>query len=71
MKFTDLEIGSTFHTGKSKENSFHKGLNGFRYCEFKKISKSESVCINQYGYGNRRMIGTIRRHATSAKVFTT
>ena len=67
--FKDIEVGQLFHTGKSKANYPYKGKDGFAVAELEKTSKSESVCINQFGYGNTRMIGRKQKQFANTVCF--
>ena len=65
--FKDLKIGDKFHDGKSKGMGIN--LNVIKWIEYQKIDKSHAKVINQIGYGNSRMINTIKTFSPYSIIF--
>jgi hypothetical protein len=65
--FMNLEIGDKFHTGKSQGMGANSNVT--RWIEFEKISKSKAKIINQVGFGNTRMVGTIQPFTAYSSVW--
>jgi hypothetical protein len=65
--FMNLAIGEKFHAGKSQGMGVNSNVT--RWMEFEKVSKSKAKVINQVGYGNTRMVGTIQPFAANSPVW--
>lgn len=54
--FSNISIGDTFNTGIFDATFPYTGKT---FMEYRKISKSSAMCINQVGYGNTRAINSV------------
>jgi len=55
-RFEDVKIGSDFHDG-----IFTDSRGKMQYETYVKVSPTAARCIDQVGYGNKRMVGCERR----------
>ena len=65
--FYELLIGDTFHTGKSYGSGLQSKIQ--YYMVYRKISKSEGICIEQVGYGNTRQVGDKKQFSAQKTVY--
>lgn len=70
MVFGNINIGVTFHAGKSYNLGAMKTAYGLeQYLIWEKIDKSKAKCVNQIGYGNTRQVGDIKLFSYFKKIF--
>lgn len=69
MTFKNILIGKEFHTGKLPSSYPYNIKEPEMFEVWKKIDLSHAKCIDQFGYGNRRSIGSINTFAPNKIVF--